>query len=600
MPPVQTAGTIAEAADFLARGDVASAERVATALLARGDDPDALHLLALARIQQNRLEDAVLLLGRSLAVRPAHAPVLLNLGKVLVLLKRDGEAAAPLGEAVLIQPDLAEAWYELGELQSRLGQHGKAEVSMRRVLALDPDHRLAALSLGVVLKDSGRPAEAEILLAEGLAKAGDALLKTAFHYQLAYAQFDQGKKTEALANFTEVRRRDPGRAGVDFSRAELLVELSRPDEAVALLEDVLRREPLNGEAHKVYNDLIYRLGRDGEFLKSYDRAPPALPLKLGKAAFLIQTGRVEEALEIYSTLLRQDAGQRDAALGAAMALNKMGRHGEAMTHLEQIRARSPDNAPLLNRLAATALQARDAGKAVLLAEQALRLAPMDHYGLALLGSAWRMMGDERDENLNGYDDLIRIFDLEAPEGFSDMTEFNAALNDALTALHTNRREPAEQSLRGGSQTSGPLFGARHDLVERIRLRIEGAVNRYIAEMKPDVRHPFRGRRSAGFRFSGSWSSRLRDCGYHVNHIHPQGWISSCYYVGVPEAVKDHTARQGWIKFGEPDFDVGLAPRRAIQPVPGRLVLFPSYMWHGTIPFHENAARTTVAFDAVPV
>lgn len=68
---------------------------------------------------------------------------------------------------------------------------------------------------------------------------------------------------------------------------------------------------------------------------------------------------------------------------------------------------------------------------------------------------------------------------------------------------------------------------------------------------------------------------------------------------MPDAVKDEKAKQGWIKFGEPSFDVGLGIRRAIQPVPGRLVLFPSYMWHGTISFHSDAARTTIAFDAVP-
>ena len=81
-----------------------------------------------------------------------------------------------------------------------------------------------------------------------------------------------------------------------------------------------------------------------------------------------------------------------------------------------------------------------------------------------------------------------------------------------------------------------------------------------------------------------------------------GWISSCYYVAVPDAAKDESARQGWIKFGEPSFDVALKNpvRRAIQPVPGRLVLFPSYMWHGTIPFRDAAARTTIAFDVVPV
>jgi hypothetical protein len=70
-------------------------------------------------------------------------------------------------------------------------------------------------------------------------------------------------------------------------------------------------------------------------------------------------------------------------------------------------------------------------------------------------------------------------------------------------------------------------------------------------------------------------------------------------VAVPDAALDTSSRQGWIKFGEPSFPMRDTLRRAVQPVPGRLVLFPSYMWHGTIPFHAATARTTIAFDAIP-
>src|SRR5262249_10359902 len=122
-----------------------------------------------------------------------------------------------------------------------------------------------------------------------------------------------------------------------------------------------------------------------------------------------------------------------------------------------------------------------------------------------------------------------------------------------------------------------------------------------AELPEDAAHPFLSRRAGGFGYAGSWSSRLRNNGFHVNHLHPMGWISSCYYVAVPHAVKDETAQQGWIKFGEPSLEIALKTpvRPAIEPVAGRLVLFPSYMWHGTIPFHDTAARTTIAFDVVP-
>jgi predicted 2-oxoglutarate/Fe(II)-dependent dioxygenase YbiX len=39
----------------------------------------------------------------------------------------------------------------------------------------------------------------------------------------------------------------------------------------------------------------------------------------------------------------------------------------------------------------------------------------------------------------------------------------------------------------------------------------------------------------------------------------------------------------------------LPPLRTILPRPGQLVLFPSTMWHGTIPF-ESGERLTIAFD----
>jgi hypothetical protein len=279
----------------------------------------------------------------------------------------------------------------------------------------------------------------------------------------------------------------------------------------------------------------------------------------------------------------------------------MKRHGEAQTVLEGLVARHGEDPNLLISVAEAAIADGDPQKAADFCERSLAVLPHDQVALAVMGTAWRMQGDERDEILNGYESLIRIYDLEPPDGFSDMESFNAELNLWLDRIHPATREYLEQSLRNGTQTPDKLFGAGHDLVERLQRRISEAVGRYIADMKPDARHPLLSRRGRDFAYTGSWSSRLRDCGFHTNHVHPEGWISSCYYVALPRAVEDKEARQGWIKFGEPALDVSLKDpiRRAIQPRPGRLVLFPSYMWHGTIAFHDSAPRTTIAFDVVP-
>ncbi|MEM8799132.1 MAG: putative 2OG-Fe(II) oxygenase [Pseudomonadota bacterium] len=53
--------------------------------------------------------------------------------------------------------------------------------------------------------------------------------------------------------------------------------------------------------------------------------------------------------------------------------------------------------------------------------------------------------------------------------------------------------------------------------------------------------------------------------------------------------------------GVPDIrlDRQLRPCKEIIPKPGMLALFPSFSWHGTVPFEAHNPRMTVAFDVVP-
>jgi hypothetical protein len=130
------------------------------------------------------------------------------------------------------------------------------------------------------------------------------------------------------------------------------------------------------------------------------------------------------------------------------------------------------------------------------------------------------------------------------------------------------------------------------------------VHGYVERLPDDASHPFLRRKSARTRFSGSWSVRLESAGHHINHFHQEGWISSAFYVSLPPSVAQprEGSTEGFIQFGEPpaELELGLAPRRVLQPRVGRLVLFPSYLWHGTVPYEDRAPRLTVAFDAVPV
>ena len=105
----------------------------------------------------------------------------------------------------------------------------------------------------------------------------------------------------------------------------------------------------------------------------------------------------------------------------------------------------------------------------------------------------------------------------------------------------------------------------------------------------------------GYRFNGGWSVRLRSTGFHNSHVHPRGWISSACYIELPDTKTDPTDHAGALVFGQPSILTAppLATEHVIRPEVGMLVLFPSYFWHGTVPFVSAQTRLTVAFDVVP-
>lgn len=589
------------AAQALQSGNLAMADMALAPFLVSGTDPNLLNTAGTVRLHQGRLGEAAQFFAQAVKAAPRDPLYAFNQGLALTRLGRLTEAEAALRAAAKNKPDFTEALFELGALLHRSGKLEEAEKNFRQILRVMPGHVHAKLALGAVLVDAKRPQEAEAPLRRALTETADPRLKAQLHLQLAQCLRRQRKDGEALESLDKAQALFPALPNLALHRAETLQNLERFDEAVAIFEAEVARRPADAALHHDFNALLFQLGRSDKFLKSYDRAPQSREILMGKAFFLTHEKRFAEAHAIYAGLQARDPGDQIAATCTANALSMMKRHDEALAGFEAAIARHGGDADLYRRAAEPALLSGDPQKAAWLCDQALRLSPHDGGTLAILSIASRLLEDGRDEALNGYDTLIRDFDLDPPDGFSSIESFNAELNAELDRLHPQTREFVNQSLRGGTQTPEHLFPAGLPLVTKLKQRIDAAVARYIAELGEDPAHPLLSRRARDFRYAGSWSSRLRDCGFHVNHIHHEGWISSCYYVAVPEAVKDESAKQGWIKFGEPALEVALKNpiRRTIQPVPGKLILFPSYMWHGTVPFRDKAARTTIAFDVVP-
>ena len=93
------------------------------------------------------------------------------------------------------------------------------------------------------------------------------------------------------------------------------------------------------------------------------------------------------------------------------------------------------------------------------------------------------------------------------------------------------------------------------------------------------------------------SNLLKGEGYNTPHIHPAGWLSGVVYLKMPKSIKKNEAGIEFSLHGE-DYLVKnrSIPTKTIVPTIGDLVLFPSSLFHKTIPFKSNEERIVIAFD----
>ena len=95
-----------------------------------------------------------------------------------------------------------------------------------------------------------------------------------------------------------------------------------------------------------------------------------------------------------------------------------------------------------------------------------------------------------------------------------------------------------------------------------------------------------------------WFVEIESQGYLKPHIHERGWISGSYYIKMPKIKRNNN--QGAISFGydNDDFNKKITNKeeKIINPQEGDLILFPSSLYHKTLPFEGNEKRICIAFD----
>jgi tetratricopeptide (TPR) repeat protein len=564
---------------------------------------------------------------------PDYAEGLRLLGGVRLALGDTDGAEVLLRKAVAADPGWAPSLATLGELLLNSGRQDEAIPLLQRAAQRLPH---AALLLARYYNDQQRPAEALAVVAPlcgsgqapaelvtqhiaALAALGRQNEAVAFYRKLAEASPDNAAVAHALAialaaasQHNEAERavdhalaRGHKTAAVYFTHANSQIALGEFERAETSLRECLRQEPRHIDAHNHLARLVWmRTGDSTQTTAILDQALDKFQgdeaLLAAKAAILQGAGDARGAYACLEASVTRAQATPALLVRAGLAALEFD-PAIALALAERALQRSPSATAPQNLLAAALLGTGDACRALSYCEALLSASPDDQYLVAMQTTAWRLLGDPRYDTFCDYGQLVRPYLLQAPSPWPDLASFLSDLKQSLDRLHNPHGHPLLfQSLRHGTETTGDLTREADPVIQALFKALDAPIRDYMAFIGNGT-DALRRRNRGAYRFNGGWSVRLRSAGYHASHVHPRGWISSAFYVDLPDGMAQASTQDGCLAFGEPSIatEPPLHAQHIVRPEPGRLVLFPSYFWHGTVPFHSEQARLTVAFDVVP-
>ena len=467
---------------------------------------------------------------------------------------KNPEASFPIADvdrALLVAPHDPRLWHVKGLMHRAQERRELAIPALRRAVELAPNEPLIMHGLARTLLEAGLPSVDEFARAMKLA---------------------------------------PDKPEVVMGMVAALMADGRVEAAIEGLEIALRKQPLWVAGQILLSEVRWSEGAREGFTSNFDEAialhPNSLDLRREQLNLLIHAEQFDAVLERLADARNLSGDDRMFLSHEATARAETGDFAEADRLFERLIpfANSKTEMRRVRHLLKS-------GRPVEAAEaiEPWLTQPENEVFWPYAASAWRLIGDPRSNWLEGDQRFIGVYDL--TESLPPLD----GLADTLRKLHTSRSQPLVQSVRGGTQTDGILFQRIEPEIVALREAIRDAVRKHAEALPPvDETHPLLRWRPKRIEFTGSWSVRLTGGGSHSIHVHPMGWLSSALYLVVPPNLDDDA---GSLVLGEspPQIAADLPPHHQVQPKPGLLALFPSWMWHGTRPFGEGE-RMTVAFD----
>lgn len=473
-------------------------------------------------------------------IKPDFHEAFNNLGSSL---QRKGDLNAAIEnfrQAIRIKPTFSEAHYNLGHALQEKGDLKAAVESYQQLISIEPDNADAFNALGAVL-----------------------------HLR--------GDLTAAINSYKQALTISPELAEAYNNMGNSQLALGDVDAAIESCNRSIRLKPDYANA---YNNLGYALNDKGDLRGAIDSFKTALRLQ-------------PDSAQIYNNLgsAHREIGEIDAALKCFDALNEP-------RFSKLFEANPTQNDFWLNTRSQSLECLYILGRYAELEQRLKVLAKSGDINRRVAAVSAFVCQQLKIDNPHTFCkqplDFVHVGNLD--NHVADVPGFVESL------ISEGRKEnqvwePKHGVTKSGFQTANTIFDAGENCaaLEKI-LRKE--IASYYAKFK-DKDCAFMKLWPENYNLKG-WFTRLIKHGHQRSHIHPAGWLSGVVYL---KTIDSPVGDEGAIEMGLhgndlPILDSGF-DRRTHSPQRGEIVLFPSSLFHRTIPYNTDEERCVIAFDLHP-
>ncbi|KAK7878894.1 hypothetical protein WMY93_030828 [Mugilogobius chulae] len=339
---------------------------------------------------------------------PHNAKVHYNYANFLKDTGRHPEAIHHYNIALRLYPRHASALNNLGTLTS---DPQEAERFYRKALDINPQHNRALFNLGNLLKTQGQDSEAELLLKNSI-RFGPHFSDAYSSLASLYAQ--QKRITEAKAVYVKGLELCPENSDLHNNYGVFLVDTGEGALAAAHYQQAVSLRP-NHYVAMVNLGRLLRSYNDNEQAESwYQRAlsvSRCVDVLSPLGALYYNTGRFEEALQVYREAVLLQPSSSDLGLALAQVLAISGRSSEAEKTTRDILLREPSCIECYRLLSAVSSKRGEHTQALEFLDRALQQEPSDPSVRAELlfsrGNQLREM-DRLQQAFESYSEAVQI------------------------------------------------------------------------------------------------------------------------------------------------------------------------------------------------